>query len=205
MRSPIAAAFAIAVGFVLLLGYFLPISVLQSLRMLMINWAVTLAGVATLIGIISLLQVHIRKVSPQEGKNWYSLILLIAFLITAVVGLVLGPGNEQFQHVVTSIQVPIEASLMGMLAITLIYAGFRMFQRRKGFFASVFVVSAIIFLIIGSTLLRSGGDFPVLRDLLSMISQLPVAGARGILLGIGLGSLAAGLRILLGADRPYSG
>ena len=34
---------------------------------------------------------------------------------------------------------------------------------------------------------------------------LPVAGARGILLGIALGSLTAGLRILMGADRPYSG
>jgi hypothetical protein len=34
---------------------------------------------------------------------------------------------------------------------------------------------------------------------------LPLAGARGLLLGIGLASLTAGLRILFGADRPYDG
>jgi hypothetical protein len=40
---------------------------------------------------------------------------------------------------------------------------------------------------------------------LAAIRLLPVAGGRGILLGIALGSLMAGLRILFGADRPYSG
>jgi hypothetical protein len=40
---------------------------------------------------------------------------------------------------------------------------------------------------------------------LSALNSLPVAGARGILLGVALGSLTTGLRILIGADRPYSG
>jgi len=31
------------------------------------------------------------------------------------------------------------------------------------------------------------------------------AGARGILLGMALGTLTTGLRILFGADRPYGG
>jgi len=30
-------------------------------------------------------------------------------------------------------------------------------------------------------------------------------GARGILLGVALGTLTTGLRILFGADRPYGG
>jgi len=32
-----------------------------------------------------------------------------------------------------------------------------------------------------------------------------LAGARGILLGIGLGVVSTGLRILIGADRPFGG
>jgi hypothetical protein len=32
-----------------------------------------------------------------------------------------------------------------------------------------------------------------------------MAGARGILLGVALGTVATGLRILIGADRPYGG
>jgi hypothetical protein len=31
-----------------------------------------------------------------------------------------------------------------------------------------------------------------------------MAGARGILLGVALGTVATGLRVLLGIDRPYS-
>jgi len=32
-----------------------------------------------------------------------------------------------------------------------------------------------------------------------------IAGMRGLLLGVGLGTLAAGLRVLSGVDRPYGG
>jgi hypothetical protein len=32
-----------------------------------------------------------------------------------------------------------------------------------------------------------------------------VAGARGILIGVALGALATGLRVLFGIDRPYGG
>jgi hypothetical protein len=31
------------------------------------------------------------------------------------------------------------------------------------------------------------------------------AGARGLLIGVGLGTVATGLRILMGADRPFGG
>ena len=31
-----------------------------------------------------------------------------------------------------------------------------------------------------------------------------LAGARGIMLGVALGTIAVGLRVLLGADRPYT-
>jgi hypothetical protein len=40
---------------------------------------------------------------------------------------------------------------------------------------------------------------------MELVERLPVAGGRGILIGIALASLTAGLRVLLGADRPYSG
>jgi hypothetical protein len=40
----------------------------------------------------------------------------------------------------------------------------------------------------------------------SLLVQIPaVAGARGVLLGVALGAIATGLRILMGVDRPYGG
>ena len=43
------------------------------------------------------------------------------------------------------------------------------------------------------------------QDLFHIVDLIPLAGGRGILLGVALGSLVTGLRILFGVDRPYSG
>jgi hypothetical protein len=205
MRAPVATSIAIAVGIVVLLGYFVPLGLLQNLRALLIGWAVILAGVAALVGIINLLIVHWKKASAVSKRDYYSIVLILSFLLTAGAGLVFGPVNSQFQHVVTSVQVPIETSLMAMLAVTLAYASLRLLRRRKGWMGFIFVLSAALFLLLGSGVLNSLASTPLIGTVITALGQLPVAGARGILLGIGLGSLAAGLRILLGADRPYSG
>ena len=90
---------------------------------------------------------------------------------------------------------------MGVVAISLTYASIRLFQRRRGVMPFLFVLSAITFLILLSGLLSFGSSLPIV----SFINRLPLAGARGILLGVALGSLTSGLRILMAADRPYSG
>ena len=38
-----------------------------------------------------------------------------------------------------------------------------------------------------------------------IVSVFSTSGARGILLGVALGTLLTGLRVLIGADRPYGG
>jgi hypothetical protein len=44
-------------------------------------------------------------------------------------------------------------------------------------------------------------QLPVIKDWVLDVPAL--AGARGILLGVALGTAATGLRVLLGLDRPY--
>jgi len=205
MRAPLSAAIAIAVGLVTLLGYFIPVAVLQNVRMTLIQWTIILAGVAGLVAIIHLLRVHWRKVTVAKEKDITSGFMLLAFFVTFIAGIILGPNHPAMQKVVTHIQMPVEASLMAVVAISLVVAGIRFVQHRKGVMAIVFIGSTILFLIIGSGILAGGSDIPLLKNALSAISVLPVAGMRGILLGVALGSLTTGLRILLGADRPYSG
>jgi hypothetical protein len=205
MRAPIATAIAIAVGLIVLLGYFVPIQILQDIRTTLLDWGVTLAGVAALVGIINLIITHWRRVTAPRNRDLYSAVLILSFLLTIAAGVVLGPSNVTFQHVVTSIQVPLEASLMGVLAISLAYASLRLFQKRRGLVAIIFVISALLFLLVTSGFLAPGSNNPILANVLTAINQLPVAGARGILLGISLGGLATGLRILMGVDRPFSG
>ena len=205
MRSPLSTAIAIATGLIILIALILPFPWMQEIRTILLAPAIILSGVAGLIAIYNLLVVHGRKMLNAKERDIYSFFLLLGFLVTFIAGLILTPANSQFQHVVTSIQVPVEASLMGVLAVSLAYAGVRLFQRRKGIMGFFFILSTVVFLVIGSGFLSIGNSMPVFKDVLAVVEQLQVAGGRGILLGIALGGLTAGIRILLGADRPYSG
>jgi len=205
MKAPFATAVAIVIGLLVLAGYIVPIPILVSLRTLLLGWAVILVAVATVVGIINLARVHWNKAIRGEGRDYYSLIFLVAFFLTIVAGAVLGPTNPDFQQAVLSIQVPAESSLMALLAIVLAYASLRLLQNRKGILAVLFVFSAVIFLFLSSGLLAGADAVSPFKEIIGLLNRLPVAGARGILLGIALGSLVAGLRILMGADRPYRG
>lgn len=205
MKAPLATAVAILVGLLVLLGYFVPVPFLVQLRTLLLGWAVILVAVATVVGILNLFQVHWRKVARKTGRDLYSLVFLLAFVATVVAGVVLGPASPDFQQALLSIQVPAESSLMALLAIVLAYASLRLLQRRRGGLAIMFVFSAVIFLLLGSGLLTSVATVSPVKEIIAVLNRLPVAGARGILLGIALGSLVAGIRVLMGADRPYRG
>lgn len=210
MRAPVWTAVAISVGLIVLLGYFVPPEMTQfafvlTLRSILVGWAVILAGAAALVGVLNLFLVHLGRMSDNRNPDRYSILLVISFLLSLGFGLYLTPADPTYQKVVTAIQVPVEASLMALLAITLTFASFRLFQRRKGLMAVVFAVSAVFFLLLGSGLLASLQGVPAVGSVLGFFQRLPISGARGILLGIALGSLTAGLRVILGADRPYSG
>jgi hypothetical protein len=204
MRAPLATAVAIAIGLVVLLGYFVP--GLAAVRTAILGVGVILAGVATLVGVLNLMGVHWRKMRSATNRDIYSPFLILAFVITLIAGFVMGgPSNSGFQRVITAIQVPVETSLMAVLAFSLAYASLRLLQRRNGFMSIIFVISAVVFLIIGSGFLPDSQNIPLIGGLVSFLNQLPMAGSRGILFGVALGGLTTGLRILIGADRPYSG
>jgi hypothetical protein len=205
MRSPLIPAVAIGVGLIILLGYFLPLRQFVDLRLILLDWSVLLAAVAGLIAIIGLIMSHAKRIIQSKKFDLYSPVLILAFLATFIAGMLVGPSNPQFEKVVTHIQLPVEASLLGILTISLAVAAFKFFQYRKGWASSIFLVSVIVFLLMNSWLLTFGQNIPVINELLSALKILPLAGARGILLGIALGGLATGIRILIGADRPYSG
>ncbi len=205
MRAPVSTAIAIAVGTIILLGYFVPLALLQNIRVLLLGWAVALLGVATLVGILNMVGVHWRRIRSEEKRDYYSVIFLLAFMVTLIFGLWRSPSDPTFQKAVTSIQAPVATTLMALLAVSLAYSSLRLLQKQQGVMAVIFLISALVFLVLLSGYLPLSSDVPVLNSALGFLNRLPLAGARGILLGVALGSLTTGLRILLGADRPYSG
>lgn len=205
MKAPIATLLAVISGLIVLLAYFLPITALRDVSHVIINWAVTLSGVAMLVAVSSLVSAHWQKFRQKRNADRFSILVIFGFLITFLFGLVAGgPGIPAFQKIVTHFILPIEAGLMGALAAGLIYAGFRLNRANHGWMTIVFGISTILFLLLYSGIFTSGVDILIVKEGLGILQRLPDAGGRGIIIGLALGTVAAGVRILLGVDRPYS-
>lgn len=205
----VSTAIAIASGVLVLAGYFYvqngngQASLFMNIRLTLLDWAVILAGFAVFIGIYNLFQVHFKKIKKTQLGSLYSLLLLISLAVTFLLGLV---KPSLMGYVFTTVQLPVEASLMALLAVTLTYASIRLLRRRLNLLSVIFLITALLILL-GTAPLPFLGNIPVLSDWMRpFIAQvMAAAGARGILLGVALGTLTTGLRILFGADRPYGG
>ncbi len=200
------AAVAAGAGLLVLLGYFVDTQVILGLRLLLMQWAVLLAAAALLIGLINLLAVHYRKVSLQEPGWPYSALLILTFLVTLVLGLFFGPDFQVVLLLFNYVQLPVEASLMALLSVSLLVAGVRLVARRRDVFSLLFVGTALIVLL-GTAPWLAAGDSAVAEGfgaVRAWVTQIWAAGgARGILIGVALGATATGLRVLLAVDRPY--
>ncbi len=203
IRSLITAI-TIASGLIVLLGYFFDIQLLNTLRQVALHWGVILAAVALWVGVANLALVHWQKVSHQQSGWFYSLTLLISLALTLIVAGIFGPTSTAGQWIFNYIQVPIETSLMALLPVVLAYAAIRLARRRLNLFTLVFLATAMVALVGMASLPGSGalmlGDFRTW-----LVNVWSMGGARGILIGVALGATATGLRVLLGADRPYGG
>jgi len=203
VRRFFAPAIAAAAGLIVLLGYFVPSLFL--LRAMLVQWAALLAGAAIFVGLLNLLSVHVDKIRKKEKGSIYSLLLVVSLLVTLALGLPLGPNHTLMRALFDAVILPVETSLMAILSVTLIYASIRLLRRRSDLMAILFITTALLVML--GTAPLPFFDLPILRSLIRpLIVNIPaVAGARGILLGVALGALLAGLRVLLGTDRPYGG
>ena len=195
-------AIAIASGVIVLVGYFFPS--LAGIKGEMLDWAVIFTAVILLIGVISLVRTHWRKIMQEQKDRAYSLVLIIAFALTLLVAAPAGPTSKWSMWLYNNLLIPLESSLLGILAVFLIYACARLFNQRMNIYTLIFIGTVLLALLGWLTI--PGVDLEAIKDARDWLSSVwAVAGVRGILLGVGLGTVATGLRILIGADQPYGG
>jgi hypothetical protein len=196
------AVIAIAAGILILGGYFFP--ALEGMQTLLLNWAIILTGVAALAGIFNLISVHADKVRRGEKGGIYSALLVVSLVVTFFLGIILRPEHSAMKSLMNGVIIPSEAALMGILTISLLYAAIRLLRRRVDVMSVVFLLTAVLLLFGSATL--PFGDIPLFGTLSRWVTQVwALGGVRGILIGVALGALTTGLRILFGADRPYGG
>ncbi|MFC2016072.1 hypothetical protein ACFLUM_03985 [Chloroflexota bacterium] len=172
----------------------------------LIGTVVIVAAIALFLGLINVLQVHLRKIRERPSDRLFSLVLITAMLVVLVAGLpqfrsgASGPSQPIVQWIFEYIQVPIQASLSGLLVFFVVTAAYRLLRVRNT--QSTLMLITALFVLVGQVTV---GLVPVLPGIRDWILDVPaMAGVRGILLGVALGALLTGIRLLLGVERPYS-
>ncbi|MEI2608206.1 MAG: hypothetical protein V9G20_06195 [Candidatus Promineifilaceae bacterium] len=196
MKKSVPVFFAVFFGLLTLVGLlFVP-----ALGKLILGWASFLVACALLLGLGNLFIIHLRR---ALRLNVYSLALVLSLMAVLTVGLadLLGLTNEDMtQPLFELIQQPLETAFASLLAFFLLFAGFRLLQRRRDGWAVLFLLTVMILL-----LPLPAAAANLLEPLRNILNGIFVnAGLRGLLIGIALGTITLSLRLLVGSEKPYS-
>jgi hypothetical protein len=209
MRYVIPTAVAIGVGLITLAGYFVNASQIVNIRLLFTSWATILAALAVLLGLLNLILVHFRRIQAGAQGSIYSLITVAAVVATFVVGALESvrfgapstsePGSIT-QMLFSSVIIASEAALASLVLFFLVVAAARLLRNKPNRWSLVFL-GALLIALVGWLPISGLEQVNSVRD---WFLSVPVsAGARGILLGVALGTVMVGLRVFVGIERPY--
>ncbi len=209
----------LVVALVLILAVFVP--PLETLREECAQFFDILAAFAMVLGAASIVGVHGRKIRSRR-KGWgYSVVCLVAFCLTLVIGLgklgspagVAGPPLAQgspFAWLYDHIYSPTDAAFFSLLAFFVASAAFRAFRMHSRE-ATIMLLTAFLVLL-GQTFLGALATdwLPERWQALESSNQIQwlmavplTAGNRAIVIGVALGIIVTCLKIILGIERPY--
>lgn len=210
LRILLPTAFTIGFGFIVLFGLLvsdgmgLISNLAQTFALREITTSIILPvttvtlGLILLIGVLNLLVVHFDRVIRRKKGFAYSVLLLGSYLLIILAYLL--DSTEVINLLLEDVLVPIESALAGLLLFSLVYGAATVTFRRKSFGGVLFVVVMVIVLIGAIPISQT----EVVAQVKDWLLTVPVnAGAQGILLGIALATLVAGVRVLIGQDRSY--
>ncbi|HDJ51334.1 MAG TPA: hypothetical protein ENF25_03950 [Thermoprotei archaeon] len=177
---------------------------LQSLATDLNNWAVVIGAFALGLGAYSLIVRHSRIILDRKQMWPYSAVLLVTMFIFILTGLITGSvTSDQYNWIYSTIIMPISSTLYGMNAFFIASASYRAFKARSG--EGLILLVAAIFLMLKNAPI-GGVISPVLPAIGSVIWDTAGAtGMRAILIGIGIGTLSLGLRVILGQEKTPLG
>jgi hypothetical protein len=195
----VPTAIAIGVGLVVLLDFFFTLPLLDAIGFTFREWTIILAAFAVLLGLANLVMVHLsRIIRHNEPSTGYSVIVLSTAAIVFLIGLVFGLPSAPMNWVFDNLYLPLQGAFFALVAFFLATAAYRALRARNLDTILLLVSALIVFL----------GQAPLVNAMTQVkewVLNVPgTAGARGILLGVAIGTIATGLRLIAGMDRPYS-
>lgn len=197
MKRSILTAIAISVGALVLVDRFVANIYLDALGLFFLDIAIILGAFALLLGFFNVLGSHIQRIRTRQTAWPYSIILILFAFFVLAIGLT-GPASPLSQEVFNTVQYPLQAAIASLLIFFVASAAFRSLRMRN--FES--------FILVGVALIVLLGQVPLINELTAakdwILTVPAMAGIRGLILGVALGTVVTGLRVLIGIDRPYN-
>ncbi len=202
MINRIAVAVAFVVGIFMVAQYFISSEISGRLYNLLLDYYQIIFAVTMIVGGISLVRYHGAQIRRDADSRVYSIVTILAVAFMVVSASIAGTGpTSPYQWAFNNLQAPMQATTFSLLAFFVASAAYRGFRVRSTP-ALVLALAAVIVLVGRSAF----GDMisDKLPELAGWVLNNPSATAkRGILVGIGLGSVATALRVILGIERSY--
>ncbi len=206
MKKTIPLLIVIIGGFIWLGWVFIPHRLFQDVFYydFYLPWVRAMAPFGMLLGVMSLSMMHYGKIKRRAPKWQYSFFFFAGFVATSLAGFIGGTQKGGlYMWLFENLQMPMSATMFSLLAFYMASAAYKAFRARSAE-ATVLLVAAIVVMLAQVPLgVKLSKHLP---DISQWILDVPnLASKRGIMLGVGLGSVATTLKILLGIERSYLG
>ena len=165
------------------------------------KWIVILAAFALVLGALNIVKVHLPKITKLKiiSDRFLSLWLLVIMVITIVIGLALNTTSSQYSFIFTSILSPISTAVWSIMAFYYCGAVIRTFRARS---LEAFVLVISTFLVVSKNAPAVTPIIPWYESLGQWIMDVPgVSAMRGMIIGVGIGVVFVGVRMLLQIER----
>lgn len=222
MKREIPILLTVLCGLAITWAFFSQAEVSKAVNAELLSWAIIFFSVAFLLGISNLVRISLKQISSGHPDRIYKVVLLISLLgylgvgIAEIHGLIdpvaTGTTDSAGQVVFNDsayqdwiyfrIYLPLQATMFSLLAFYIASAAFRAFRARS--FEALLLLMAGAIVMLGQVPLGDTLTF----DLASrwqdfLMKYINAAGQRAIIMGAAFGTLATGLRIVLGIERSY--
>lgn len=213
MKREIPILLTILCGLAITWSFFSPTGPSRAVNDELLAWGTIFFSAAFLLGIGNLVRISLKQISARHPDWIYKVILLVVLFGYLGIGIAEIHGwfgiaendNSRRDWIYGKIFQPLQATMFSLLAFFIASAAFRAFRARS--------LEATLLLAAGALVMLGQVPIPIPgTELVGEIAErlqaflmtyVNGAGQKAIIMGAALGTLATGLRIVLGIERGY--
>jgi len=202
MQRELPRLITLVTGMFMAIQYFIPHKHSEQFYQTSLDWLIIVGIFSIVLGIASLVNLHVNKIQRRDAGTKYSYILLAGLLYMILSAILTGTDQQSFfMKGYIAVLNPITSTMFALLAFYIASAAFRAFRARS-LIATILLVSAVVVML---------GRVPAGEDLIPGIAKVSdwllnvpnMAAKRAISIGLGLGGSATALKVVLGIEAPH--